>query len=52
MKKTAYEKLLKRINGERSKNSTETDSRFELPPVDVMWRVKELTYETSLIFQK
>ena len=29
MKKTAYEKLLKRINGERSKNSTETDSRFE-----------------------
>jgi len=37
MKKTAYEKLLKRIDGERSKNSTETDSRFELPPVDVMW---------------
>ena len=37
MKKTVYEKLLKRINGERSKNSTETDSRFELPPVDVMW---------------
>ena len=37
MKKTVYEKLLKRIDGERSKNSTETDSRFELPPVDVMW---------------
>ena len=37
MKKTAYEKLLKRIDGERSKNSIETDSRFELPPVDVMW---------------
>ena len=37
MKKTVYEKLLKRINGERSKNSAETDSRFELPPVDVMW---------------
>jgi translation initiation factor 2 subunit 2 len=37
MKKTAYEKLLKRIDGERSKNSAETDSRFELPPVDVMW---------------
>ena len=37
MKKTAYEKLLKRINGERSKNSAETDSRFELPAVDVMW---------------
>ena len=37
MKKTAYEKLLKRIDSERSKNSAETDSRFELPPVDVMW---------------
>ena len=37
MKKTAYEKLLKRIDGERSKNSAEIDSRFELPPVDVMW---------------
>mgnify|MGYP000892081445 FL=1 len=37
MKKTVYEKLLKRIDGERSKNSSETDSRFELPPVDVMW---------------
>ena len=37
MKKTVYEKLLKRIDGERSKNSAETDSRFGLPPVDVMW---------------
>ena len=37
MKKTAYEKLLKRIDGERSKNSAGIDSRFELPPVDVMW---------------
>ena len=37
MKKTVYERLLKRIDGERSKNSAETDSRFELPPVDVMW---------------
>jgi len=37
MKKTVYERLLKRIDGERSKNSAEIDSRFELPPVDVMW---------------
>ncbi len=37
MKKTVYEKLLNRIYGERSKNSAEIDSRFELPPVDVMW---------------
>ena len=37
MKKTVYEKLLKRIDNERSKNSAKIDSRFELPPVDVMW---------------
>ena len=37
MKKTVYEGLLKRISNERSKNSAEIDSRFELPPVDVMW---------------
>jgi len=37
MKNTVYEKLLKRIDCERSKNSAGTDSRFELPPVDVMW---------------
>ena len=37
MKKTVYEKLLKRIDSDRSKNSAEIDSRFELPPVDVMW---------------
>jgi len=37
MKKTVYEKLLKRIDCERSKNSAEIDSRFELPAVDVMW---------------
>jgi len=37
MKKTVYEGLLKRIDSKYSKNSAETDSRFELPPVDVMW---------------
>ena len=37
MKKTVYEKLLKRIDNNRSKNSAEIDSRFELPAVDVMW---------------
>ena len=37
MKKTAYEKLLKRIDSKNSKNSAKIDSRFELPPVDVMW---------------
>ena len=37
MEKTAYEKLLKRIDSKNSKNSAKIDSRFELPPVDVMW---------------
>ena len=37
MKKTAYEKLLKRIDSKNSKNSAKIDSRFELPAVDVMW---------------
>jgi len=37
MKKAVYEKLLKRIDNNRSKNSAEIDSRFELPAVDVMW---------------
>jgi translation initiation factor 2 subunit 2 len=37
MKKTVYEGLLKRIDSKHSKNSPKTDSRFELPPVDVMW---------------
>jgi len=37
MKKTVYEKLLKRIDSGRSKDSAEIDSRFELPPVDEMW---------------
>ncbi|MEX0656646.1 MAG: translation initiation factor IF-2 subunit beta [Nitrosopumilaceae archaeon] len=36
MAKTEYEKLLKRIQDKVSKNKSET-TRFELPPVDVMW---------------
>ena len=37
MAKSDYEKLLKRIEKNLVKNSKVTDSRFELPPVDVMW---------------
>lgn len=36
MARTDYEKLLKRIQDKVSKNKSET-TRFELPPVDVMW---------------
>jgi translation initiation factor 2 subunit 2 len=32
-----YEKLLKRIQGNLSEEKTSTATRFELPPVDVMW---------------
>ena len=37
MVKSDYEKLLKRIEKNLLQNSEATDSRFELPPVDVMW---------------
>ena len=37
MVKSDYEKLLKRIEKNLLQNSKATDSRFELPPVDVMW---------------
>ena len=37
MVKSDYEKLLKRIEKNLIKNSKVADSRFELPPVDVMW---------------
>ena len=37
MKKTVYEKLLKRIEKNLIKHSKVADTRFELPPVDVMW---------------
>ena len=37
MTKSDYEKLLKRIENNLSDDSTNTESRFELPKVDVMW---------------
>ena len=37
MAKSNYEKLLKRIEKNLVKDSKVADSRFELPPVDVMW---------------
>jgi len=37
MVKSDYERLLKRIEKNLIKNSKVIDSRFELPPVDVMW---------------
>ena len=37
MTKTEYENLLKRIQDKLSDNKKVTSTRFELPPVDVMW---------------
>lgn len=37
MKKSEYESLLKRIEDKLSDKKSNTKSRFELPPVDVMW---------------
>ena len=37
MKTSEYEKLLKRIDVKDPKTSNDTDSRFAIPPVDVMW---------------
>ena len=37
MVKSNYEKLLKRIGKNLVKDSKVVDTRFELPPVDVMW---------------
>ena len=37
MKTSEYEKLLKRIDIKDPKTSNDTDSRFVVPPVDVMW---------------
>ena len=37
LSKTEYEKLLKRIQNNLSKDKKESKTRFELPPVDVMW---------------
>ncbi len=37
MSKIEYEKLLKRIKDNLSEDEKESKTRFELPPVDVMW---------------
>jgi len=48
MAKADYEKMLKRIEKNLTKNSKVTDDRFELPPVDVMWEGQK-TYLRNFI---
>ena len=37
MVESEYEKLLKRISDKISDGSTKNSTRFEIPPVDVVW---------------
>jgi len=48
MVKSNYEKLLKRIEKNLVKDSKVVDTRFELPPVDVMWEGQK-TYLRNFI---
>jgi len=49
MAKSEYEKLLKRIEKNLTKNSKVADSRFELPPVDVMWEGQKTYLRTKIM---
>ena len=52
MVKSDYEKLLKRIEKNLSKTSDSTDTRFELPPVDVMWEGQRTFFRNFAEFPK
>ena len=52
MAKTDYEKLLKRIEKHLSKNSSSLDTRFELPPVDIMWEGQRTFFRNFAEFPK
>jgi len=50
--KSDYEKLLKRIQGNLSENERQTNVRFELPPVDVMWEGQKTFLRNFVEFPK
>ena len=52
MAKSDYEKLLKRIQGNLSENKRQTNARFELPPVDVMWEGQKTFLRNFVEFPK
>ncbi len=47
-----YEKLLKRIEGKLSKDSTVSTARFELPAVDVMWEGQRTLFRNFADYPK
>ena len=52
MVKSNYEKLLKRIEKNLVKDSKVVDTRFELPPVDVMWEGQKTYLRNFVEFSK
>ena len=52
MSKTDYEKLLKRIEKNLSKNQNSTVTRFEIPVVDVMWEGQRTFFRNFAEFPK
>ena len=47
-----YEKLLKRIQGNLNETSKESEKRFELPIVDIMWEGQKTFFRNFLDFSK
>ena len=52
MVKSNYEKLLKRIEKNLVKDSKVADTRFELPPVDVMWEGQKTDLRNFVEYSK
>ncbi len=52
MAKTDYENMLKRIEKHLSKNFNSLDTRFELPPVDIMWEGQRTFFRNFAEFPK
>ena len=52
MSKTDYEKLLKRIEKNLSKNQNSLVTRFEIPVVDVMWEGQRTFFRNFAEFPK
>ena len=50
--KAVYEKLLKRIQGNLSVNKRQTNTRFELPTVDIMWEGQKTFLRNFVEFPK
>ncbi|MGI0082743.1 MAG: translation initiation factor IF-2 subunit beta [Nitrosopumilaceae archaeon] len=52
MPKSEYEKLLKKIQDKVSENKKNLGSRFELPPVDIMWQGNRTFFRNFAEFPK